>query len=776
MKIVKRTTLDNNSESLAKELDINSDIAALLISRSINTADEARAFFAPSADQLTPSNNIYGMNSAVNRIKSAIANEEKILIYGDYDCDGILATSILKLYFQSIGVDALHYIPSRTDGYGLSIDSLEKIVEEYLPDLIITVDCGITAVEEVEHCNEVLGVEIIVTDHHEPQEVLPDCIIINPKLDDASSLKDLCGAGIAFKLVEGLSDLETALNYIDLAAIATIADIVPLRGENRIICALGLRELNKFKRLGIKLLVNGMGIDTVTSSDVGYRIAPRINAPYRMGSDSDITALFTSQEYFEVESIVNELNKQNSNRQLITNRIYSEAIEEIKKLRHEDMSIIILNNNNWDVGILGLVASKLAKEFYKPIILLNSKSEYYKGSARSITGINIFQCLSECSDLLEQFGGHSGAAGLTVNVGKLDAFIHKIDSYMKSVYPKNLFEQVFEYDIEITDKKTVNKEYFNQLNMFEPTGEGNPQPILLFGSNLAKLSRIGNTEHVKIKINSDTEAVAFNSLYLLNAEAGAEYVFIGNCNKRVYYNKDFININIFDSLVKDISNLNENALGYAEYLKTMFYGADKFNARIINNDCVTEEAEENNTLFVSYSAASAKKLLQKQKLSNIAVYIAKPLINNIGLLVFPECVDYSLFRKVIYLDAPLSTGYLAKMENQSPDTEFVCISNYGYKDIIIKADISCEAIAYTNEFLFNCSKIALLQGDMAMLYQTATKYGYNYNVFDFVTHFCILSDCGAIKRDNNFYTISIVKFERAQSRVINVLNKIRNKL
>ncbi|NCA67726.1 MAG: single-stranded-DNA-specific exonuclease RecJ, partial [Clostridia bacterium] len=509
--ILKKRTIDNEqTRLLSSNLGIDNSIAGILVARGIDTLDAAKDFLFPDNKRL-PVFGIPNMDKAVERIKTAVVNSETILIYGDYDCDGICAVTILKLYFESIGAKVCHHIPLRADGYGLSLVALENVVEKFMPDLIITVDCGITAVEEVEYCYEALGVDIIITDHHEPCETLPECIIINPKLDAHSPLRDICGAGVALKLVEALDGYDKAMEYVDIACIATIADVVPLVGENRKIVALGLKKMNEFERPGIKLLAKSINIDKLQASDIGYRIAPRLNASARMGNTNDILPIFTSNEYFELESLVAQLNNDNEKRQTLTNKVYCEAMQQLKSLKLEHLSVIVLHCSSWESGVLGLVAARLAQEFFRPAILLNSKNEFCRGSARSISGINIFQCLNACSNLLTQYGGHEGAGGLTINIAKLEQFKENIDKYIKDTYPQSLFEQVVEYDIEITDKRQIDKAFYKQLELLEPTGEGNPPAVLLLNSNIAAISRIGNTKHVKIKLNREAEAVAFNA-------------------------------------------------------------------------------------------------------------------------------------------------------------------------------------------------------------------------------------------------------------------------
>lgn len=772
--IKKRNENNQISAALAKQLSLHEDVAAMLVSRGIDSVEKARAFFSFEPDMLLSAKLIDGMEGAVKRIKEALQNNEKILIFGDYDCDGIAAVAILKLYFESEGSQVLHYIPSRSDGYGLSEEALERIADEHFPDLIITVDCGITAIKEVEFARETLGIDVIVTDHHEPYDVIPDCIVVNPKLNGNSHLKDLCGAGVAFKLVEALAGRKKALEYVDLACLATIADVVPLIGENRLIVQLGLQKLNTFERLGIKLLARSVGAEKLNARDIAYRIAPRINAPSRMGNEAlDIVSLFTSEEYFEVESVVEALNRDNELRQRFSERIYSEAIAELKKLRYENRSVIILHSSAWDVGVLGLVAARLAREFVRPAILLNSKGEYLRGSARSSGGVDLFACLSNCGNLLEEYGGHKSAAGLTLNIARLDALEEAIDSYIKSNYPELTYEPLYEYDIELRDKSRLNYEFVSQLELFEPTGEGNPQPIIMFGGEMAKPLRIGNTNHVKFRFTREAEGVAFNSPELMLALSGAEFYLFGRCARDTYKNRDYININIADTVVKNINALSDGAISYCNYLATLLHGADKLNARVIKWDKLGEEADTDATLFVAYSAESAKNFLHE--FGEITTYFNKPKPCKTGLLIYPECKDYALFGKIVFLDAPLSTGFIAEIEKSAPETEFVYAAHYGFKSVTERVDITDEAINYTYGFILNCAEISVLQGDIETIYNILTKYGYQRDSFDFAAHFIILLDTGAIKLNGAAVAVQKIKFDRSYSKAINTIENLKKK-
>ncbi len=306
---------------LAKEFSIDKKLIEILVNRGYDDRNKLYKFLYPSLEDLTDIHKYTGFDEVIERIKCAIDNNEKILIYGDYDCDGVCGVSILYNYFKSIGADVNCFLPNRhTDGYGLSVEALERLAEEYLSDLLITVDCGITGVEEVEYAREVLGFDVIITDHHEMGEVLPDCLIFNPKMSGGDCFRDLCGAGVALRIVEGLGGEKERDKYLDIAAIATVADVVPLVGDNRIITQAGLKIINSFNvRRGIKKLITSCIKNDVTAYDIGFKIAPRINSLGRLSDANRVLDLFCTDDNFLLDTIVNEINDSNSKRMELTN-------------------------------------------------------------------------------------------------------------------------------------------------------------------------------------------------------------------------------------------------------------------------------------------------------------------------------------------------------------------------------------------------------------------------------------------------------------------------
>lgn len=504
-------SVDNGQvDSISAKLGINRKIAELLFLRGIKTEEEARAFLFPDVYNFYDPFLMKGMRGAVERINQAIENGEKIVVYGDYDADGVCSNAILSLYLKSRGMQVYSHTPNRIgDGYGLNNDTLEKIIEEIMPDLIITCDCGISCSEEVELVKD-LGVDIIITDHHEPGVSIPDCIVVNPKQSDCEyPFKGLCGAGVVLKLVQALSGFDTMEKYLDLCAVATIADLVPLIDENRLIVQLGLARIPSTSNLGLKALFAENNLTKPMASDVAFKISPRINAAGRMGDAYRAFELLTTDNRTRIRQIIEELEKENEKRKEMCNEMYSEALVD---LHYEDIvntRAIILCNASWEKGITGILAAKLCGDFVRPAFILAKSGDAYKGTCRSVEGVNIFDVLSRCSDLLIEFGGHSQAAGFSIDPENVEQFKKRVNEIL-SEYDDTLFLPKFYYDDEI-DFKDLNYNFVESLSMLEPTGNSNPKPTFrITAKNVIVSPCKNNAAHVSLNIDGALQAFAFN--------------------------------------------------------------------------------------------------------------------------------------------------------------------------------------------------------------------------------------------------------------------------
>lgn len=510
---------------LSKKINISPEISQILNNRGINDEKDAEIFMNPSLEYLRNPFLMKDMKKATERIKKAIENKERIYIYGDYDVDGVSSTSILYIYFKSIDYPVKYYIPNRLEeGYGINEDAIRKISNDGC-DLIITVDCGITSVNEVGLANE-LGIDVIITDHHECQSDVPDAYaIVNPKQDDCNYPFDmLCGCGVAFKMIQALTDEEefktSMFDYLEVVTLATICDIVPLIDENRIIVKNGLKLMKEGKNLGLRELIKVCGIETskIGSSHIGYSVGPRINASGRLGHSYLGVQLFTTDLEDEAKEIANILEAKNIERQMIESKMYKEAEDVISSSEnYKDDKVLVVAKEGWQHGIIGIVASKLTEKYYKPTILLTIEDGEATGSARSIKGFSIFDALVSCKDLMNKFGGHEQAAGLALNAENIEELrkrVNKIADY--NLNKDDLIENIkVEYELE---EESATLDLVDNLHKLEPFGLSNPSPRFIMRdlllTNIYKMGK--NKQHLKLICENEKsyECVGFNMAYL----------------------------------------------------------------------------------------------------------------------------------------------------------------------------------------------------------------------------------------------------------------------
>ncbi|MEW9077423.1 single-stranded-DNA-specific exonuclease RecJ [Terrisporobacter glycolicus] len=510
---------------LSKKINISPEISQILNNRGINDEKDAEIFMNPSLEYLRDPFLMKDMKKATERIKKAIENKERIYIYGDYDVDGVSSTSILYIYFKSIDYPVKYYIPNRLEeGYGINEDAIRKINNDGC-DLIITVDCGITSVNEVRLANE-LGIDVIITDHHECQSDVPDAYaIVNPKQEDCNYPFDmLCGCGVAFKMIQALTDEEefktSMFDYLEVVTLATICDIVPLIDENRIIVKNGLKLMKEGKNLGLRELIKVCGIETskIGSSHIGYSVGPRINASGRLGYSYLGVQLFTTDLEDEAKEIANILEAKNIERQMIESKMYKEAEDVISSgENYKDDKVLVVAKEGWQHGIIGIVASKLTEKYYKPTILLTIEGDEATGSARSIKGFSIFNALVSCKDLMNKFGGHEQAAGLALNAENIEELRKRINEIADYNLSKDdLIENIkVEYELE---EESATLDLVDNLHKLEPFGLSNPSPRFIMRdlllNNIYKMGK--NKQHLKLICENEKsyECVGFNMAYL----------------------------------------------------------------------------------------------------------------------------------------------------------------------------------------------------------------------------------------------------------------------
>ncbi len=544
---------ENEVNELLKECNISRLLAILLCSRGIVAKEQVDLYLSPTRKDFYDPFLMPDMQKAVDRIINAIENKEKVIIYGDYDVDGITSTTVLKQFLAERGLIVDWYIPNRlNEGYGLNKNAIKEINDKGYK-LIITVDCGISALEEIKYAND-LGMEVIVTDHHEPVEVLPQCLAVvdAKRKDNIYPYNQLAGVGVVFKLIQALSiklNLEEKefLKFLDLVAVGTISDIVPLKDENRVIAKLGLKLVEVTKNIGLKTLISVLGFKKIDSTAISFGVAPRINASGRMGVQEKALNLFLTDNYEEAKKITQELNEFNNDRQAEEQKIFKEALEMLKK--ENDKSCIILGNENWHHGVIGIVASKITDMYFKPSILLCFEENEGKGSGRSIPGFDLHKALMECSKDIKKFGGHSMAIGITIEKDKFESFKTDFEKYAEQTNIKEIVP-IVNIDAEIS-LKDLSIDIVKQLELLEPFGEANKMPQFLFKNmKIIAIRAISEGKHLKLKLKQDNyiiDAIGFNMGELSNLYQIEDRIdVVGNIGVNAFNGMENLQINIKD--------------------------------------------------------------------------------------------------------------------------------------------------------------------------------------------------------------------------------------
>lgn len=554
---------NNNNEEvekIANEFNVSKLLATILSNKKMSKKEEIEKFLNPTRNDFHDPFLMPDMKIAVDRIIKAIETKEKIMIYGDYDVDGITSITVLKQFLDDRGIVVDTYIPNRLDeGYGLNKKAIEKIAkQEYT--LMITVDCGISGIEEVEYANS-LGIETIITDHHEQAELLPNALAVvdAKRKDNKYPFNQLAGVGVVFKLIQaigsrlGLEEKEY-LKYLDLVCIGTISDIVPLVDENRVIAKLGLKLVEVTKNIGLKTLLDTVGYKKIDSITISFGVAPRINACGRMGYQEEALKLFLTKDQEEAKEISNKLNEYNKERQDKEKKIFAEAIEKIEK-GEKNKSCIILGSENWHHGVIGIVASKVTDMYFKPSILIcfEERGEG-KGSGRSIPGFDLHEALTKCDKYIEKFGGHSMAIGITVKKDNFEEFKKEFEEYAKNSNIDKIIPIIY-IDEEIT-QKDINLKAVQELQLLEPFGEGNKMPLFLYKNlKIDSIRALSEGKHLKLTLKDDNmviDAIGFNmGEYTNEFLIGDKIDIVGN-----------LEINNFNGIEKVQINLKDIRMSY----------------------------------------------------------------------------------------------------------------------------------------------------------------------------------------------------------------------
>ncbi|NTV21719.1 MAG: single-stranded-DNA-specific exonuclease RecJ [Chlorobium limicola] len=537
---------------LAGAINVSHPLARALCNRGITTFEEAKTFFRPSISQLSSPFLLQNMERAAERVIAALNNHEKILLYGDYDVDGTTGTALLCLFLREQGAEVFYYINDRfTEGYGLSSEGI-AYAEKSGVSLIITIDCGIRAGEAIERCAQA-GIDVIVCDHHEPDELPPAFAILNPKVPECTyPFRELCGCAVAFRLVQAVAERlgageESWKQYLDLVAIATAADMVSLEKENRILVNEGLKRIRISPRKSLSGMLSVMGIDagTMTMYHIAFGLAPRINAAGRMHSAHlAVEWLLAATETGALET-AQALDRMNLERREIDTAIFSRADRMIEGHFASYCSSIVLYDEEWHLGVLGIVASRMLEKYYLPTVIMGSMNGMIKGSVRSVEGINIYEVLQECSDHLVQFGGHNQAAGITLRPEDLAGFRKKFDNICAALLPadKRQKELVIDSSLQLEE---ITANFMNVLDQFAPYGFGNREPVFETSAVvLVGRPRLLKEKHVKFSVRDGNgrlfDVIGFDRkdvFQILDADPGIRFSMAYSLEKRSWNNRE----------------------------------------------------------------------------------------------------------------------------------------------------------------------------------------------------------------------------------------------
>ena len=525
---------EDAAQTLAHKLNIAPVLARLLLRRGITTESAAKRFFRPQLTDLINPFLMKDMDLAVDRLNDAIGRKERILVYGDYDVDGCTAVALVYKFLQQFYSNIDYYIPDRYDeGYGISEKSINHAHETGV-SLIIILDCGIKAIKEIAYAKS-LGIDFIICDHHVPDETLPDAVaILNPKRnDDSYPFKHLCGCGVGFKFMQGFarsngipfSQLQPTL---DLCAISVAADLVPIEGENRILAYHGLRQMNQAPSTGLKAIIEicGMTGRQVTMSDITFKIGPRINASGRMENGRESVDLLVEKDYDRALKIADNINDYNEQRKDIDKQMTDEANQTVARLESQQHSTsIVLYDENWKKGVIGIVASRLTEIYFRPTIVITRDGDLATGSARSVAGFDIYAAIKSCRDLLMNFGGHTYACGLTLKWSDVKKFQERFQEYVDNHIMPEQTEPTLNIDAYI-EFKDITKKLHSDLRKFAPFGPGNPKPVFatedVYDFGTSKV--VGRQqEHIKLELVDSRSNNIMNGI-AFGQSAAARYI------------------------------------------------------------------------------------------------------------------------------------------------------------------------------------------------------------------------------------------------------------
>ncbi|MDE6504456.1 MAG: single-stranded-DNA-specific exonuclease RecJ [Clostridia bacterium] len=697
----------NIVRNLARECNLCEETVKILYGRGIRDKESIFNFMHPSKSRFISPFKMSGMREAVELITQARDEGWSVVVYGDYDADGICASTIMGRALRDFGLEPIICVPERRNGYGLSPELIDEIFDEYFPQLLITVDCGISCAEEVEYIKE-MGAEVIITDHHELPERIPECICINPKFNDGYIYDNLCGAGVAFKVGCALIG-EDAYKYLDFAAIATVADSVPLTGENRDIVYEGLQIINKNPSDCYAQFINRQ--DVINSQSIAFAIAPKINAAGRMGDAKSALTLFNETDKAKIFELSAKLAEYNIERQKCCDELYTSAKQMIRE-RGGRKNVIMLCNESWNSGFIGIVAARLAEEFSCPAILFVKNGGMLKGSARSVENVNIFEALRACSEFIAEFGGHSQAAGVNVAEENFFNLEKALEEYIGEHYSPTDFVPTVYVNGEL--KSDYPLKLIKELELLEPFGVGNRRPV--FVAEESSLSvRTVKAAHISVKCDN-LELMCFGGLkYKRLIESNAFKKFVFEYSVSNFRGKEYVK-----GIVRDI--VYEPSARFSAEKDIALSGIELFSNAAVNAEVkpVSKNEIESlmkeggfGTLFVAWDNAAVSNF-ENSNLLNCELFLpsSRSCVNSV--LIAPSAdLDLNGYKRVIFLNkVPVNIGSLEGREIEIYDK---AVAPEYFKELSCERDgllriFATVSVNAGNLFGINAEEVAVNNG------------------------------------------------------------------
>lgn len=767
------------TEQFAKKFSLTPKIAELILSRGVSTEEEFQEYLKPSIlhDPLL----LDGMRELVDRVKLAREMKDNVLIFGDYDVDGVSATAIMLKALKEFGIKANYYLPNRyVDGYGLTNAVIDKIADIFAPNLIITVDCGISCYQEIEYA-KTKGIEVYVTDHHEIPDLLPDTVVVDAKKDGQKyPFKELCGTGVAYKFAEALLGKVKAEEYLPICAIATIVDIVPLKDENRTIVTQGLKLCEKYLPLGLKMMFKeyDLNLSNPNATDISFKIGPKLNASGRMGDAGDSLKLYFETNPVQIKKDIEKIKNHNVKRQEICNKIYEDCQKALSKQELKNQRVIVLASKAWDKGVLGIVCSRLVEKYHKPVFLFAQDGDLLCGSGRSIDDINIHELLSSLKDILETFGGHTMAAGLTLKRKNYELFVQKINDFALSNVSDEAYIPIKYYDQDICDDD-LSPQFLKEMSLLEPFGCENPRPKFRVSANDISICPMKKfPQHATIKVGK-LNLTYFNFVDNLTNITFARnksfiFEFQGKGTKGIVSDFDggsFIATDAYKKLnaieISQLVNRDDGSAKFTLYPKKELLNFVSGTETTVFGIC-----------FVTYSCFDYVEFAKEYNISRIfhfGIFDDKEIGYN-SLLLSPKGVDWAKnFSKIVFLSPVLDDGFISKLNTVTNAEIFLPLEKENEVRRLSGLDLSRNAYGKIFKSLCVCANKPIY--NVFELYDKC-DFGNSISFFSFYSALFVFEELGFISILNNEQMVIKInkkqKKELTESEIYNRLALIKD--